>query len=78
MDTGELFFISDPKQDLESKVLWAAESYKRKYGQAPTLCMLHPSLMSGRAQVGSVKLEPKRSILPSEYLVRPAWRASRA
>lgn len=65
MDSGELFFIADSKQTLEGKVLWAAQSYKRKYGQEPTLCLLHPSLMQGVKNLGALKLQPKKSILPS-------------
>lgn len=65
MDSGELFFIADVNQDLEGKVLWAAQSYKRKYGQDPTLCMIHPSLLDGARKLGSLKLEPKKSVLPS-------------
>jgi hypothetical protein len=65
MDNGEIFFIADANKDLESKVLWAAQSFKRKYGQEPTLCLLHPSLLKGQQKMGSLKLEPKKSILPS-------------
>jgi hypothetical protein len=65
MDTGELFFISDGGKDLVGKVLSAAESYKRKYGQTPNLCLVHPSLLRGVNQVGSLKLQPKKSVLPS-------------
>jgi hypothetical protein len=66
MDTGELFFIENPKLDLEGKVLWAAKSYQQKYGRKPTLCMLHPSLLrGGTRRVGGLHLEAKKSILPN-------------
>lgn len=65
MENGELFFIENIQQDLEGKILWAADSFKRKYGQAPTLCLVHPSLLRARKNIGRVRLEPKKSILPN-------------
>ncbi|MEX2143656.1 MAG: hypothetical protein WD740_03605 [Anaerolineales bacterium] len=66
MELGELFLIEDQRMSLEQRVLWAAERYKRKYGQQPTLCMLHPSLMEGeRKRMGVLRLVAKRSVLPN-------------
>lgn len=66
MDAGELFFIENVGQDFEGQVLWAAESYKRKFGRQPNLVMAHPSLLKGALkQVGSLRLEPRRNMLPS-------------
>lgn len=42
MDLGELFYIPDNRLGFEERVLWAADRYQKKYGQHPTLCMLHP------------------------------------
>lgn len=73
MDTGELFFIEDVSKDFEGKVLWAAESYKRKFGRQPNLVMAHPSLLKGtRTQVGTLRLEPRRNMLPSYVWVGEA------
>lgn len=66
MDIGELFWIEQPNASLEEKVLWAADSYQKKYGQAPTLCLLHPSMLkSGNTRLGRLRLEAKKSILPN-------------
>ncbi|HSS96254.1 MAG TPA: hypothetical protein VLK33_04460 [Terriglobales bacterium] len=66
MDIGELFWIKEPGANLEQKVLWAADNYQRKYGKAPNLCLVHPSLLNGKAnRLGSVRLEAKKSILPN-------------
>lgn len=66
MELGELFLIEDPGLNLEQRVLWAADRYQRKYGQQPTLCMLHPSLLRGeRKRLGLLRLEAKKSILPN-------------
>lgn len=65
MDIGELFWIEQPGASLEEKVLWAADSYQKKYGHAPTLCLVHPSLLKGNTRLGRLRLEPKKSILPN-------------
>jgi hypothetical protein len=66
MELGELFVIEDPDMNLEQRVLWAAKRYQRMYGQKPTLCMLHPSLLEGaRARMGTLRLVAKKSVLPN-------------
>ena len=66
MELGELFLIEDLKLNLEQRVLWAAKRYQRKYGERPTLCILHPSLLKGGSRrVGGLRLEPKISVLPN-------------
>lgn len=61
---GDLFFIEDASQ-LDGKILWAAERYRQKYGRAATLVMLHPSLLRSQRQLGSLRLEPRKTVLPS-------------
>ncbi len=66
MELGELFYIADARLDLEERVLWSADRYHKKYGQQPTLCMLHPSLLkAGQRRLGRLRLEAKKSVLPS-------------
>lgn len=66
MDIGELFWIEKPNGNLEQKVLWAAQSYQRKYGQSPTLCLVHPSLLNGGGKrLGRLRLEARKSVLPN-------------
>lgn len=66
MELGELFYIPDARLGLEARVLWAASRYQKKYGQQPTLCMLHPSLLgSGRKRLGRLRLEARKSVLPN-------------
>lgn len=61
---GDLFFIDDSSQ-LEGKILWAAERYRRKYGHAANLVMVHPSLLTGQPQqLGGLRLEPRKTVLP--------------
>lgn len=61
---GDLFFIENASQ-LEGKILWAAERYRQKYGRAATLVMLHPSLLAKSRRLGSLRLEPRKTVLPS-------------
>jgi hypothetical protein len=66
MELGELFRIEDQRMNLEQRVLWAAERYQRRYGQQPTLCLLHPSLLEGaQARMGALRLVGKKSVLPN-------------
>lgn len=66
MELGELFYIPDVRLDLEERVLWAAERYQKKYGQPPTLVILHPSLLkAGQKRLGRLRLEAKKSVLPN-------------
>lgn len=73
MDRGDLVFIDDTGKDLEVKIVWAVENYRRKYGRQPNVVMVHPSLLKGeRKQVGSLRLEPRRTMLPSYLWVGEA------
>ena len=45
MNVGMLWFDNDPKVNLDMKVERAATYYRNKYGKAPTLCFIHPSMM---------------------------------
>ena len=79
MELGALFLIEDPRMNLEQRVLWAAERYQRKYGQSPTLCLLHPSLLEGeRRRLGLLRLVAKKSVLPNYlWLGAPADNATK-
>jgi hypothetical protein len=66
MRTGMLWFDNDPKTDLPTKVLRAAEYYQKKYGCSPNLCFVHPSMIKpeiGRAS--GIELRPSRQVLPN-------------
>lgn len=66
MELGELFYIPDTNLNLKERVLWAADRYQKKYGQQPTLVMLHPSLLGmGQKRLGRLRLEAKKSVLPN-------------
>jgi hypothetical protein len=51
MKIGMLWFDNDLKAELETKVERAADYYRKKYGAAPTVCFVHPSMLTnGKAE----------------------------
>jgi hypothetical protein len=46
MEIGMLWYDGDPKRSLDAKVASAVEYYKTKYGSAPTVCVVHPSMLA--------------------------------
>jgi hypothetical protein len=44
MNLGMLWFDNDPKVTLDIKVQRAAAYYRHKYGKAPTLCFVNPTM----------------------------------
>ena len=62
MNVGMLWFDNDPRTTLTVKVARAADYYRQKYGLAPDLCLVHPSMLSvphpGQAK-GSIQSAPE-------------------
>ena len=68
MNIGMLWFDNDTKSDLKTKVYRAADYYHRKYGKAPNLCFVHPSMVSNIAwQPNGIELRTTRSVLPNHF-----------
>lgn len=64
MKTGMLWF-DDSKQPLKEKMALAAKYYSEKYGQAPTLCFVHPSALDGHGGGGNgVAIRQARFVMP--------------
>jgi hypothetical protein len=61
MDIGMLWYCENNKLTLEEKVQRAAAYYRDKYGQAPNLCYVHPSMAKDGAQA-SIEVRTSRSI----------------
>lgn len=51
MNDGMLWFDNDEKRSLYEKIIRAAEYYVVKYGAAPSLCFIHPSLVPERVEL---------------------------
>lgn len=45
MKIGMLWFDNDTKTALDARIERAASYYRNKYGKAPTLCYVHPSML---------------------------------
>lgn len=58
MNLGMLWFDNDPKAGLSTKVERAAAYYRNKYGQVPTLCFVHPSMLA--VEPGTATGEPAK------------------
>jgi hypothetical protein len=74
MNIGMLWFDNDPKAELAVKVERAAAYYRNKYGRAPTICFVHPSMFgatppppseTGGLKAGGLEIRSTRSVLPN-------------
>ncbi len=70
MNMGMLWFDNDPKADLAMKVQRAAEYYHKKYGHAPDLCFVHPSMLgNGSLRSGQIEIRSSRTVLPNHFWI---------
>ena len=70
MERGMLWFDNDPKTGLIAKISQAANYYQKKYGIAPNLCFVHPSMLPNQpAQEGRITIRPYRSVLPGHLWI---------
>ena len=81
MNVGMLWFDNDSKASLEGKVERAATYYRKKYGKAPTLCFVHPSMLpeglpASENEVQSrvittdgIEVRSNRSVLPNHFWI---------
>lgn len=72
MHTGMLWFDNDPRTSLSAKIQKAMEYYSKKFGRAPDLCLVHPSMMEGgekQTEVGKLIVRPYRSVMPGHFWI---------
>ena len=78
MNIGMLWFDNDPKVELTIKIERAAAYYRTKYGNQPTLCFVHPSMIGsittdnqGQAplRTAGVEIRSARSVLPNHFWI---------
>jgi len=70
MDIGMLWFDNDPKSDLSSKVVRAADYYRSKYGEEPNLCFVHPSMIpETKAKAGAISVCSNSTVLPHHFWI---------
>lgn len=75
MNVGMLWFDNDPRTALTAKVTRAADYYRKKYGLAPDLCLVHPSMLAEptpslvEGHAGKVTVRSNRAILPGHLWI---------
>ncbi len=81
MNVGMLWFDSDSKASLDVRVERAATHYRNKYGKKPTLCFVHPSMLSNEDTTSSedkpakarisagLEVRSNRSVLPNHFWI---------
>lgn len=71
MNVGMLWFDKSP--GLTERVERAAAYYRKKYGQEPNLCLVHPGalaqLNTNEVIVGSIRVREFKSVLPMHLLI---------
>ena len=70
MNIGMLWFDNDPKVDLPQKVTRAADYYRKKYGEAPTLCYINPAMLEkGETGAGKIEVKTSPTIMPNHLWI---------
>ena len=70
MDIGMLWYDDDTKRKLDEKITRAAQYYQTKYGVAPTVCYLNPSMLDEKTAVaGGVQLRSARTVLVNHFWI---------
>ncbi len=70
MNIGMLWFDNDNKVDLVTRIQRAAAYYRDKYGRAPNLCFVHPSMMGSTpisTNGSGIEVRTTRSVLPNHF-----------
>ncbi|MDW8325222.1 MAG: hypothetical protein RMK99_01545 [Anaerolineales bacterium] len=64
-----LWSDDDARRSLAEKVARAAEYFRNKYGEQPTVCYVHPSLLpsGGETAVAGLRLLPSKSVLVNHF-----------
>jgi len=70
MDIGMLWFDNDKKSDVISKITRAADYYRRKYGEDPNICFVHPSMIAEKTQnMKVVAIRSNSTVLPHHFWI---------
>jgi hypothetical protein len=77
MNIGMLWFDNDPKVEFNLKIERAAHYYHEKYGCAPNVCYVHPSMLGNghskdeppALKSGDIVVRISRSVLPNHFWI---------
>jgi hypothetical protein len=69
MDIGMLWFDSNRQQDVCVRIERASTYYRSKYGRAPDLCYVHPSMLAGEIpkEIAGLKVQTSQTVLPDHF-----------
>ncbi len=67
MNVGMLWLDTDKSRTLDEKVARAAEYYENKYGNLPELCFVNSKVIEGSIEVGHIKVEAAKTVLPNHF-----------
>ncbi len=68
MRVGMLWFDDSSQRDLITKIDCAVRHYKAKYGACPTICYVHPSMLSKRPAVDiGLEIRASNMVLPNHF-----------
>ncbi|MCB9098024.1 MAG: hypothetical protein H6632_00680 [Anaerolineales bacterium] len=67
---GLLWFDSDPNRNIVDKINQAAQHYRQKLAQMPTVCYVNiQDFDENCSEINGIMLKPKSNILRHHYLV---------
>ena len=72
MMSGMLWFDNDKSASLSAKVDRAAAYYRKKYGQRPNICFVHPQMVADQSAAGekpAVAVEASKDILLHHFWI---------
>ena len=71
MTSGMLWFDEDPKTTLAQKIAKAMAYYQQKYGRAPGLCLVNPSMLDGKSMpdIEGLTIKSYRPVLPGHIWI---------
>ena len=68
MTIGMLWMDNDKKTTLAEKIARAADHYRRKYGALPTVCFVHPKMLSsGQSGPYYIALKASKTVPPGHF-----------
>lgn len=70
MITGMLWFDNDKKTTLTSKIDEAANYYRKKYGQSPDICFVHPQMIAEKEAIpAKIEIKPSPMVLLHHFWI---------
>lgn len=71
MDIGMMWFDNDQAKGIEVRIQKAAAYYRKKYGQNPSMCFVHPSMKqeSRVSDLNGIHVQTSNKMLPGHFWI---------